>query len=246
MLSLLTGCGGWFVTYGGNHGRNEDRRSPLEKAAEAADAVEVKRLLAEGADPNDRAGVFGCPLNAAAFHKGNGEVIRILLAAGANPNGREEEPGQCWPTPLFHAASAGEPENTRVLLDAGASLRSSRCSKPVVGWMKPAIVDLLVQHGLNLQTVDAQGRNELHLALAPPVVPPLEGIEYLVRSGVAVNARDASGKTPLSYWREPRDYEKHWFTYWLIDRLSDDSSTSSQREGRAGITAFLERSGATL
>src|SRR5712692_4064330 len=114
----------------------------------------------------------------------------------------------------------GDIENTRALLDVGASIKKPTCSKLIVGWLKTPIVDLLVAHGLNLNAVDENGRNELHLALAPPVVAPLEGIEYLVRAGVPLNARDRSGKTRLAYWREPRDYEIHWFTMWLMELVS--------------------------
>jgi len=239
-LSLLTGCGGWYISHG-NHG---DQRHPLEKAAQEGNVSEVGRLLAAGADPNDN-GVSGTPLNAAATHPNNVEIIQLLLAAGANPNGRGEQGQACWASPLLHAAST-DLENTRALLDAGASVVPSKCSRLAIAWLKTPVLDLLVQHGLNLHTVDPTGRNELHMALAPPMVPPLEGIEYLLRSGVPLNARDNSGKTPLAYWREPRDSEVHWFTTWLFERLGDDPYFQEQREHRAKISALLERSGALL
>jgi len=239
-LSLLTGCGGWYVS----HGNSGDQRHPLEKAAQEGDAPEVKRLLAAGADPNDK-GVFGAPLNAAAMHRNNVEIIHLLLTAGADPNGPHEQGQACWAPPLIHAAPT-DLENTRALLEAGASVVPSKCSKLAVAWLKAPVLDLLVQHGLNLHTVDPGGRNELHLALGPPMVPPPEGVEYLLRSGVPLNARDASGKTPLAYWREPRDSDVHWFTTWLFERLGDDPYFQEQRENRAKVSALLERAGALL
>jgi hypothetical protein len=140
----------------------------------------------------------------------------------------------------------GELENTRTLLDSGAAIPRSRCSNLVVGWLKPPVIDLLRQHGLNIFATDQLGRNELHIALAPPVVPNLEGIEYLVNAGVPMNARDHRGKTPLAYWREPRDIESHWFRVRLIERLSDDAEFRQQRDNRAKVSALLERSGAQL
>jgi ankyrin repeat protein len=190
--------------------------------------------------------VFGSPLNAAASRKDNVEVIRILLTAGANPSGRGQEGTTCWADPLSYAASMGAIENTRVLLDAGAWINQPRCSKFIVGWLKAPIVDLLVAHGLNLNVVDENRRNELHLAPAPPVVAPHEGIEYLVRAGVPLNARDRWGKTPLAYWREPRDYEMHWFRVWLIERVTSDPDFQREREDRAKISALLAHSGAVL
>jgi hypothetical protein len=140
----------------------------------------------------------------------------------------------------------GDIENTRTILDAGAAIPWSRCSNLIVGWLKPPVIDLLRQGGLDIFATDQLGRNELHTALAPPVVPHFEGIEYLVNAGVPLNARDHSGKTPLAYWREPRDIESHWFRAWLIERLSDDAEFRQQRDNRAKISALLERSGAQL
>ena len=62
LAALLTGCAGC----GFSHASYEDLRRPLEKAAREGDLAEVKRLLASGADPNDREGVYGSPLNAAS------------------------------------------------------------------------------------------------------------------------------------------------------------------------------------
>jgi ankyrin repeat protein len=239
-LCVLTSCGGFYIS----HGNSGDRRHPLERVAQEGNVPEVKRLLAGGADPNEQ-GTYGSPLNAAAFHQNNVEIIQLLVSAGANPNGRGEQGQVCWGSPLVSAASS-DLENTRALLDAGASVVPSKCSKLALAWLKIPVLDLLVQHGLNLHTADANGRNELHRALAPPMAPPPEGIEYLLRSGVPLNARDNSGKTPLGYWREPRNSEVHWFTTWIFERLGDDSYYQLQRENRAAVSALLERSGALL
>jgi hypothetical protein len=109
------------------------------------------------------------------------------------------------------------------------------------------VIDLLRQHGLDIFTTDERGRNELHLALGPPAVPGVETIEYLIQAGVPLQARDATGKTPLAYWRQPRDYEAHWFRAWLVERLSGDANEfQREREQRAKISALLKRSGAAL
>jgi hypothetical protein len=136
-------------------------------------------------------------------------------------------------------------ENIRALLHAGASLHQPECSL-VVGWQTPPVLELLVQRGLDLKAVDEKGRKALHIALAPPIVAPFAGVEYLVRTGVPVNARDRSGKTPLAYWREPRDFETHWLRQWLLSHLTDDPDFQRSHADRARISALLERSGATL
>jgi hypothetical protein len=171
---------------------------------------------------------------------------------GANPNGRGEEGNICWVSPLSHAASIGDLENTRTLLESGAAVTKSRCSKLVTGWLKPPVIDLLVQHGLDIFAIDELGRNQLHIALAAPAVANFEAVEYLVHAGVPLNARDHAGKTPLAYWRAPRDFETHWFRAWLIERLSARLSDDApevfrhERENRAKISALLERLGALL
>ena len=254
LCALLAGCGGRGVSVASH----KDLRTPLEKAAQAGDLAEVRRLLTSGSNPNDRFGLFGAPLYAAALSNHNAEVIRALIGAGANPNGRglrglEEGLNgirTCYGSPLRYAASRGYLENVRTLLDSGASVQEvqkSPCmSKLVVGRLKPPLIDLLVQHGLDIFASDEFGRNELHWALQPPSVANFEGIEYLVHAGVPLGARDHTGKTPLAYWREPRDFETHWFRAWLNERLLGDAVVRRQRENRAKISALLECSGALL
>jgi ankyrin repeat protein len=91
------------------------------------------------------------------------------------------------------------------------------------------MIDLLVQHGLDISHVDEQGRNELHIALSFAVVARFEAVEYLVRAGVPLNARD---------------FETHWFQTWLLERLTHDPYVRRQREDRA--TALLQSAGARL
>lgn len=243
VCAFLTGCGGLFV--GVDPGT--ERRSPLEKAAQEGDLAGVQRLLASGADANERSGIFGAPLNAAAARSHNVEVVRALLRAGANPNGRGQEGNRCWVSPLAHAAWSGDLESMRALLESGATIPSSGCSKLVAAWLKPRAIDLLRGHGLDLFATDERGRNQLHLAMAPPAVPEVDTIEYLIQAGVSLQARDAAGKTPLAYWREPRYFETHWFRAWLVERLSGDTNEfQRERDKRAKISALLERSGAAL
>jgi hypothetical protein len=71
------------------------------------------------------------------------------------------------------------------------------------------------------------------------VVPSFETIEYLVSAGVPLNTHDNRGKTPLAYWREPRDYEAHWFRAWIIERLSDEGEFRRQRDNGRGFLRCL-------
>ena len=122
----------------------------------------------------------------------------------------------------------------------------SPCSQLSVAWLTPPMIQLLVERGLNLYAIDESGRNALHLAFTTLVVPPPETIEYLLRAGVPLNARDRMGKTPLAYWREPRDFERRSFSVWLFERLGDGEYYREQRANRARVTELLERAGAGL
>jgi ankyrin repeat protein len=247
VLVLLAGCTGFSVV-GCGTADNEDRRTPLEKAAQEGDAAEVKRLLSAGADSNESAGLYG-PLNAAVLGPGtagNIEVVRILLAAGANPNGRTDEDGRSWVPPLWHASNRGDAESVRALIEAGASVAQGRGWELNAAWLEAPVADLLVDHGFDLMALDVEGRNQLHVALSPPPTPQLEGIEYLVRAGVPLDARDHSGKTPLDYWREPRYFETHWIQTWLLERIGGGSHFEEERKRRAEVSLFLERAGAEL
>ena len=85
----------------------------------------VKALVAVGFDMEVVDGDTGRPysaLNAAAFH-GHVDVVRVLLAAGGDPDPAtvlDDATGYPELTPLDYAASEGHMDVMRVLLEAGA------------------------------------------------------------------------------------------------------------------------------
>jgi ankyrin repeat protein len=84
------------------------------------DEAEVKRLLEEGADPNQRVGALTPLMEAAAL--GNRELVQMLLDAGAKASTTDEDG---W-TPLMSLAirKSGDVEVARMLIDAGANVCS--------------------------------------------------------------------------------------------------------------------------
>lgn len=85
----------------------------LVQAAKAGDLKLCSAMLKAGADPNmDYKGMR--PLHAAA--QSSRKAVELLLAAGADPNGRDCA-GQ---TPLHYAAFACDVASVRSLLAAGA------------------------------------------------------------------------------------------------------------------------------
>jgi ankyrin repeat protein len=84
--------------------------TPLSLAAENASAPLLQTLLEAGAHPS------GAILMTAA-RTGNAEVVRMLLARGADANARESSLGE---TALMWAAAENHPEAVRALIEHGA------------------------------------------------------------------------------------------------------------------------------
>ncbi len=105
----------------------------LTAAAARGDVASVRRLLAEGADPDrgDRAGWTALHEAVRAGHEG---VLRALLEAGASPDPRSRARG----TPLDIAEAAGRPDLVRLLrahgaVGSGKSIGDLVCVRPWAG-----------------------------------------------------------------------------------------------------------------
>lgn len=88
----------------------------LYKAAGDGDSAEVTALLDAGVDVNGRTGTGSYALNNAAVEN-EVEVMKILLAGGANPNVQNLQ----GDTPLICATkyAGGKPATVKLLLEAG-------------------------------------------------------------------------------------------------------------------------------
>jgi uncharacterized protein len=84
--------------------------TPLSLAATNASAPMIQTLLQAGAHPNG-------PILMTAARTGNAEVVRMLLARGADANARESSLGE---TALMWAAAENHPEAVRALIEHGA------------------------------------------------------------------------------------------------------------------------------
>ncbi|HKY17335.1 MAG TPA: ankyrin repeat domain-containing protein [Rhizomicrobium sp.] len=92
----------------------------LAEAAGKGDAARVKRLLADGASPDDRGSKNATALMI-AIATGKNDVVKALLDAGANPHLVEAE----YVTALHAAATVGNLEAIRLLLAAHADVNAS-------------------------------------------------------------------------------------------------------------------------
>jgi ankyrin repeat protein len=93
--------------------------TPLEQAAARDDAAAIRRLVAEGADPNALDSQGGTALMLAC-REGHAIAAEALLAAGARAD-LVDHRTTGW-TALMHAVHKREHETARVLLDHGAAV----------------------------------------------------------------------------------------------------------------------------
>src|SRR5216684_2065657 len=87
------------------------------------DAVKSRMLIEHGADVNVRTQQRRTPLMAAAKRNGNADLVRLLLAKGADV----KTPGD---TTLIPAAQSGDVEIMRMLIESGANVN---CISPRLG-----------------------------------------------------------------------------------------------------------------
>jgi len=140
----------------------QDGTTALYTGAVAGDAAIVELLLRSGADANLLSagpGGEGTPLCAAACW-GSADVVRSLLAHGADPNQPEDE----WWTPLRWAAAHGHQQVARVLLDAGADPDLKAPIGDAARRGSIGVVKALLEHGADPDETDSEGQTALELA----------------------------------------------------------------------------------
>ena len=209
--------------------------SALLVAIDSGHADMARLLLARGADPN-HSGAGRTPLHAATQRE-MPDVVRVLLEAGADPDARLERPlplisrriqqdngltpTTAGATPFLLAASFGDVEIMRTLVEAGAdpflttddnttALMVAAGADYVEGQDKygvrsyPAYYETLqrrafeatkycLELGLDINAVNDAGQTPLHGAvyMGGTLIAP-----YLVEQGAAMDVINLRGQTP--------------------------------------------------
>jgi ankyrin repeat protein len=106
-------------------------------------------------------------------------------------------------TPLWWASTRGDEEAVRILLAYGASLEIKSRQTPGVLHMArtPAIVDLLIDYGAQINCRDEVGRTPLHSCAyrGDPRGSSVALLESLLEHGADVDAQTRAGHTALHY-----------------------------------------------
>jgi len=187
----------------------------LHRAAGEGDLVEVKRLLAQGADTNSRDADGWTPLQWAAY-EGQAEVVRFLLSAGADRDAHALEPGELnWllntdfirPVSAEQWTSLHKRKNETALRAALAKGRAEAA-------------DLLLDPSL-----DQKGKDELLLWAVKWKYAG--GAAIMLAHGANANDKDEFDWTPL-HWaargRDPKTVEV------LLNAGADPNATAGRRE----------------
>jgi ankyrin repeat protein len=167
----------------------------LIDAAEAGERAALETLLQQGVNPNGLSGYRGSTALVHAVARGDVEMVRLLLDAGADPDQRGG-----GHTPLGLAALRGHTRVAGLLLKAGANpnLKSGDGNTPLAAaaaMNRPAVLATLLAAGADPALFNREGRTALSVAA-------LEGFEDAVRAmldaGVDANLRDRNGGTALA------------------------------------------------
>ena len=202
---------------GANPNREQPGETALMFAALADNPAMVQALLKAGANPNAKTGSGHTALTFWARRHGNlmldvrqmppghAQVVKALLAAGADVNGAcgDGAESQCW-VPLELEVEIGcDAATVQALLDGGAGKRGRELEQALMlaAWRcAPEGLDVLLKAGASPNTKASDGETVLMRA-ARHGKPA--NVAALLKAGADANAKDAKGHDALWHARHP-------------------------------------------
>jgi ankyrin repeat protein len=137
------------------------------------------------------------------------EMVKILLANGADPNARLKKPiigrhnnvvgdtslGE-GTTPLMRASKTNDLPVMRLLLDAGADATLTLKDRTTTAMIASSLeaIKLLVEHGVDVNAFNTNGQTILHNAAGRGANAV---IQYVAEKGARLDKKDKQGRTPL-------------------------------------------------
>ncbi len=208
----------------------------------ATDLAKVKLLVEHGARVNNATRRGRTALLIAAMSDSSAEIVRYLLAHGADVQARD-----FLKTTTLRAATLGnDTETIRMMIDAGVDVNAADLPgiTPLMmaaGWNgNLAAVKMLLSKGANVNGVSrpvmglpsrngpSEFGNLTALLMAAPFGPP-ELIKTLLDAGADVNARDVRGMTPLML-AIATDHQDASVLHLLLDHGADPQIRSNLNE----------------
>lgn len=184
------------------------KANPISRITVNGNKIISKRIRVRGEYKNSRDdpgnpqrgySFCGTPLHNAAYN-GNKGVINLLIANGAEVNGKNA----FGAVPLHSAASQDQIETVELLIANGADVNVK--NRFLSGYTPLAlvacrdhneVVKVLLANGADVSTIDNYGRTPLYRAAG--WYGNKEIAEMLIANGAKVNVRDNHNSTPL-YW----------------------------------------------
>lgn len=154
----------------------------------------VKQILKTGLNPNYKINnELGTNPILVVLVKGNAEIMRELIKAGANVKGHE---GQ---TALIVASAEGYIEIIKILLDAGADINAKVKNKTTALMSasfreREAVVNFLLKSGGDVNVVSEEGLSSLMLSSNNSNI-----VKALLNAGAKIDVADNKGWTALFY-----------------------------------------------
>jgi ankyrin repeat protein len=234
------------------------------------DLAKVKLLLDHGADVNVTSIPGRTPLLVATMHNPSAEVVKLLIAHGADAHAVDK----LHATALHTAAVAADIGTLRVLLDAKVDV-NARDAADFTPLMVAAAngsveaVKLLLSRGARVNDASGAGEVIIHAparvkngVLALGSFTPLllaapggstELVKTLIDAGADVNAKDLRGMTPLMLAVATDHYDLDKIRLLLhtgahVDVTTPDGETAldwALKFGETPVVALLKREGAT-
>jgi ankyrin repeat protein len=137
------------------------------------------------------------------------EMVKILLANGADPNARLKKPiigrhnnlvgdtslGE-GTTPLMRASKTNDLPVMRLLLDAGADATLTLKDRTTTAMIASSMeaIKLLVEHGVDVNAFNTNGQTILHNAAGRGANAV---IRFVAEKGARLDKKDKQGRTPL-------------------------------------------------
>ena len=213
--ALLLGSSTGIALASGAAQERPDGSTDLHWAIFEGDFAAAEKLVKAGADVKAKT-IYGItPMHLAADNNYT-PMIRLLLNAGADA----ESPNPDGETALHLAARAGNTEAAQLLLKAGARVdaREQFGEQTPLMWAvarrKPAMVELLIQHGADINarsairdyqrvaTAESRAKQLDRGGFTPLMYAARENcrecVEILLKNKVDLNLPDPSGVSPLS------------------------------------------------
>ena len=217
------------------------------RACANGDAARVDALLDDRGDfahaANPSAAHGGWTALHEAARQGHANVVRALLARGADPNARE---GGDNTTPLHWAAARGDLETVRALLDAGADVQGTGDvhALDVIGWAtfyRPSDGEsILIEPSRRSVVSLLLDRGAVHHIFSAIALGDLDAIRSVVaRDAKALDRRMSRfehGQTPLHFAISRKRYD----IVDLLIALGADLEAVDARGSTALSTAILQ------